>query len=160
MFSNQVKEFTEGASNIKCPDVPKKLSIDAVKFITKMVMSELHELVCTVSSNRDESMNILHNCLSNIDEHKKFEYDELDCIASQGDAMADIIYYLYNTSAKHGINLDKILKDVHDANMAKRDPKTNKFIIRETDGKIIKPDNWKEPDIKKNIADQIKFGAW
>ena len=43
--------------------------------------------------------------------------------------------------------------------MNKRDPVTKQFIKRE-DGKILKPNGWKEPDINSEIEKQLKEGAW
>ena len=43
--------------------------------------------------------------------------------------------------------------------MAKRDPLTGKFIKRD-DGKILKPQNWTAPDIKKEIQKQRNEGSW
>jgi predicted HAD superfamily Cof-like phosphohydrolase len=77
----------------------------------------------------------------------KFNDDEEVC-AEQADAMIDIIYYIMNSATKKSINLDNVFNEVHNANMNKRDPSTGKFIIR-SDGKVIKPENWKPPNIKR-----------
>ena len=69
--------------------------------------------------------------------------------------MVDIWYYSLNAAAKKGIDLSKIFEEVHAANMAKKDPTTGKFIIRESDGKIIKPDGWKEPNIMTTLFPEI-----
>lgn len=76
-------------------------------------------------------------------------------IAEQADAAADIIYYLANAYAKIGVNLGRVLKEVHKANMNKRFESDGKF-HRNEEGKVIKPKEWKEPDIKKCIEEQIK----
>jgi energy-coupling factor transport system permease protein len=81
-------------------------------------------------------------------------------MADQYDAFVDIWYYSLNTSAKHGANLSKIFDVVHQANMAKRDPVTGKFIRREQDGKVMKPVGWQSPNIVAEIISQIKNGSW
>ena len=40
------------------------------------------------------------------------------------------------------------------------DPSTGQFIRRESDGKVIKPIGWKEPDITGEIDRQFKDGSW
>lgn len=65
----------------------------------------------------------------------------------------DLWYYGLNAFAKKSVNLSAIFDTVHNANMAKRDPTTGKFIHRE-DGKIIKPEGWQPPDIVAEIKRQ------
>ena len=91
-------------------------------------------------------MNVAPNCTNEL-------------IAEQSDAFVDIWYYSLNCMAKQGVNLSKIFDLVHNANMAKRDPLTGKFIKRE-DGKIIKPKGWKAPDVKAEIEKQMNHGSW
>ena len=60
--------------------------------------------------------------------------------------MADIIYIVCGTAASYGIPLNKVFDEVHRSNMAKLvDGKP----IRREDGKILKPEGWTAPDIKK-----------
>lgn len=161
-YSNaeSVKEFTEGNGR-KYPDKPVKMTKDEVFFIIRMVMSELDELAATVSSNMEESGKLMQEALNTIDKCKNFSYpDDISIISSQFDAMVDAWYYMLNTACKHGTNLSKIFNLVHAANMNKKDPLTKKFIVRESDGKILKPSGWVEPDINKEIERQMKDGAW
>ena len=82
-----------------------------------------------------------------------------EIIANQHDAFVDIYYYSLNCSAKNGVNLSSIFKLVHDANMAKKDPESGRFLRRE-DGKIIKPAGWVEPNITEEIIRQTNKGAF
>ena len=82
-----------------------------------------------------------------------------ELIAEQGDAFVDIWYYSLNCMAKKGVNLSSIFNLVHNANMAKRDPNTGKFIKR-GDGKIIKPKGWRAPNVSAEIKQQQDRGAW
>ena len=43
--------------------------------------------------------------------------------------------------------------------MAKRDPLTGEFIKR-ADGKIVKPEGWKAPDVMAEISRQLLAGSW
>ena len=68
---------------------------------------------------------------------------DLENIAKE---LADIIYIVCGTAASYGIPLDKVFDEVHKSNMAKLiDGKP----VRRDDGKILKPDGWTPPDIKK-----------
>lgn len=157
----KVKEFTEGASGEMAPLKPTVMSSDAVMFIIRMIMSELDELVCTVTPDDNKRDEFILKALKDRDKCHNFVYktdDEL--IAAQFDALVDVWYYSLDTSVKHGVNLSKIFDLVHSANMAKRDPTTGKFLKRKEDGKIIKPIGWMSPNVEAEIKDQRKYGSW
>ena len=159
--AEDVKEFTEGYLNIKCPDKPNPLSQSEVFFIIRMVMSELDELATTVTSNDEECKEFMFNALRKIDKCQNYEYNsEIELIGAQADSMVDAWYYMLNTASKHGINLSKLFNIVHQANMNKRDPKTHKFIRRESDGKVVKPEGWMPPDVEGEIMRQMEEGSW
>ena len=66
------------------------------------------------------------------------------------DALADLIYIACGTAASYGIPLNAIFEEVHRSNMAKLvDGKP----LKREDGKIIKPEGWKPPDIEKIIEE-------
>lgn len=66
------------------------------------------------------------------------------------DALADLIYIACGTAASYGIPLNAIFEEVHRSNMAKLvDGKP----LKREDGKIIKPEGWKPPDIEKIIKE-------
>ena len=158
--SEAVREFTEAAGT-KCPDKPKPMTREDVMFLVRMKLSEIDELVCTVTENAEECEKFLQEALSSRDPCKNFKYEtETELIAAQFDALVDDHYYSLNVSARHGVNLDRVFGVVHDANMAKRDPTTGKFLRRESDGKILKPAGWKAPDIEAEIERQKAEGAW
>ena len=73
-------------------------------------------------------------------------------IGEQADALVDAIYYICNTAVKQGINLDNIFNIVHEANMSKI---VNGKVLRRQDGKILKPDGWKDP--QQFIDEEIKY---
>jgi len=156
-----VKEFTEGSMGVVCPAKPMAMTREKAQFIIRMVISELDELACTVTNDADDRDNFMQSCLDTRDKCKEFVYEsQVDLIAAQFDALIDAWYYSLNISAQHGVNLSSIFDIVHQANMAKRDPITGKFIRRATDGKVIKPEGWKAPDVEGEIARQIRDGAW
>ena len=66
------------------------------------------------------------------------------------DALAELIYIACGTAASYGIPLNAIFEEVHRSNMAKLvDGKP----LKREDGKIIKPEGWKPPDIEKIIKE-------
>jgi len=69
--------------------------------------------------------------------------NDLENIAKE---LADIIYIVCGTAVSYGIPLDRVFDEVHRSNMAKLvDGKP----VRRADGKILKPDGWKPPNINK-----------
>ena len=68
-----------------------------------------------------------------------------DDIVEIADALADLIYIACGTAVAYGIPLDDVFEEVHASNMAKL--VDGKPIYRE-DGKVLKPEGWKPPDIE------------
>lgn len=69
--------------------------------------------------------------------------DDLENIAKE---LADIIYIACGTAVSYGIPLDKVFDEVHRSNM---DKLVDGKPVRREDGKILKPEGWTAPDIKK-----------
>lgn len=158
--AQDVLTFTRESGKV-CPDYPTPMNRTEVAFLIKMVISELDELACTVSPNEMARDALMQEAFNTRDRCKNFEYcTSTETIADQADALVDAWYYSLNVSARHGINLSRIFNVVHAANMAKRDPVTGKFLKRESDGKIIKPEGWTPPDIVSEIKAQIRDGSW
>lgn len=80
-----------------------------------------------------------------------FEFEGANDLAGQIDAMVDLLYYAIGTLVELGVEPDSFFKIVHEANMKKVDKESS--IKRDNDGKVLKPDNWKDPTIiiKKKI---------
>lgn len=77
-------------------------------------------------------------------------------ITEVADALADIIYVAVGAALEFGIPLADVWAEVQASNMMKCDLKTGK-VVRRKDGKILKPDGWKPPDIESIIQKaQIK----
>jgi predicted HAD superfamily Cof-like phosphohydrolase len=154
-----VKEFTE-ATGFEIPKEPQVMSIDQVHFISKMIIDELKELLATVQEPEEYNKFLKDTVDSTKDVVRDFsKMTPEEIIAEQNDAFVDIYYYSLNCSAKHGVNLSTIFKLVHNANMSKRDPESGMFIKRE-DGKIVKPPQWRSPDIVGEIKRQKEYGAF
>lgn len=168
--AESVKQFTEAARNIACPNIPQPLSKKDVRFIIRMVMSEMQELAATVCETKMESVQMMQSCLSEIDVSEipkppltpsglvDIREERMEQIANQADAMVDSWYYMLDIAAKHGINLSKVFDVVHQANMDKRSQ--DGLFHRREDGKILKPIDWQPPNITAEIKRQTTKGSW
>lgn len=152
-----VREFTkESGSDV--PNKPELMNKDEVFFLIKMMLDEIMELAATVADPQFTKFNMIKMICDSKDIEQNMCCEPVR-IAEQADALVDCYYYSLNAAAKKGVNISKIFQLVHKANMDKRDPITGKFIKRE-DGKIIKPQGWKAPDIREEIIKQIKEGSF
>lgn len=70
------------------------------------------------------------------------------------DACADLDYVVEGTRLEFGIDGEPIARIVHESNMAKFGPGS---IVRE-DGKIMKPPDWRPPDIEGELRRQGSGG--
>ena len=71
-----------------------------------------------------------------------------DCeLIDVADALADLLYVVYGAGHAFGIDLDKCFQEVHESNMSKLD--NNGKPIYRLDGKVLKSDTYKAPNLKK-----------
>jgi predicted HAD superfamily Cof-like phosphohydrolase len=68
------------------------------------------------------------------------------------DALGDIVYVAYGAAVTFGIDLDAVVAEVHRANMSKLD-EAGRPILR-SDGKVIKSNRYRPPDIAAVLASQ------
>jgi len=158
--AEKVREFTFEAGQ-PVPDKPQLMGIKEIHFITKMILDELLELYSTVMApqNAKAAMIEMVKVAKNVPKMNVHPNKTHELIAEQGDAFVDIWYYSLNCSAQKGVNLSSIFNVVHNANMAKRDAQSGKFIKR-ADGKIIKPKGWRPPNVSAEVKRQQDQGAW
>jgi predicted HAD superfamily Cof-like phosphohydrolase len=84
------------------------------------------------------------------------EFLESENVYEQADAMIDLIYFALGTLVEMGVKPGGIFDIVHEANMSKiwSDGKVHR---RESDGKVIKPPEWEDPEPKiKTEIDSMK----
>ena len=164
--SEHVREFT-GEAGQPIPEKPSAMTQTETKFISKMILDEVMELMAT-HWGPEESKSILTSFINDSEDLPKETFEDTDestqeyellQAAAQADALVDIYYYSQNAACKKGMNLSSVFTMVHAANMAKRDATTGKFIKRE-DGKIIKPEGWQPPNVEAEIARQHAEGSW
>ena len=151
-----VKEFTEESLGTTLPTKPSKMTKEEVKFIVRMVISEMLELCTTVTPSVESAFDFLKDCYWDADRPKEFHPEtktDVEIMAEQYDSFVDAWYYMLNTAVKKGANLDSIFDVVHGANMAKRFP--DGTFHRREDGKVLKPPGWAEPNIVGEIQKQL-----
>lgn len=157
--SLSVKEFTEQSLGKPLPNTPRPMTLEEVKFLVKMNCEELQELLQTVvGENTDTKDLLLDIAQSSKRPVKKSFKDDVDIIVEQIDAFVDIDYYNNNAACKVGANPDDLFNKVHEANMAKRFP--DGTFHKNSEGKIIKPYNWKEADLRSIVQGWKNNGTW
>lgn len=78
------------------------------------------------------------------------EYNELLDARTEierADAVIDMIVVLVGAGVSCGWDIQALWDEVLRSNMSKIDPETGR-VRRRADGKILKPDGWKSPDIE------------
>lgn len=70
----------------------------------------------------------------------------IDDIVGIADGIADLIYVALGTALEYGIPIDEVWHEVHRTNMLKTGGATSES------GKIMKPADWKSPDIFTILA--------
>lgn len=145
-----VREFTEKTGNV-IPDKPQLMSREETFFLIKMMLDEIMELAATVEE-ASVSKKIMIDMINNSKDIPKEKGTETELIAAQADALVDCYYYSLNAASKKGVDISRVFKLVHEANMDKQID--GKFLKRE-DGKILKRPGWIEPDITAEIQRQM-----
>ncbi len=158
--SENVKIFTEQSKGIELPTHPRKMTRDEVLFSVKMVCEELQELLSTVTNFHEDVKLLLLNIVenSNSPTYNNLGKSDLELMAEQVDAFVDIDYYNCNAAAKVGFNVDDVFNIVHQANMNKKFE--DGTFHKNSEGKVIKPPNWEEPDVVGVVLNWFKNGTW
>lgn len=76
-------------------------------------------------------------------------YLDVEQIAKE---LADLLIIVYGTAHEYGIQLDRVMEEVHRSNMSKLGD-DGKPVHRD-DGKVLKGPNYKEPDLRDIISDK------
>lgn len=80
--------------------------------------------------------------------------DEGD-VAHVAKELADLLYVTYGAALEWGIDLMAVMDVVHDSNMAKIRPDGK--VVRRSDGKVVKPSGWQQPDIASVLTHQERL---
>ena len=71
------------------------------------------------------------------------------------DALGDMLVVIYGTAAAYGIDLDNVVREIHDSNMTKVQP--DGTVLRDESGKVQKPDGYRPPNLAPILGD---LSAW
>jgi len=143
---NQVKEFHKAFDHI-ITDKPTIMSKEIALKRAVWSGEEIIELLyATVGGNISEFEKLYEQFKSGMDNAKSKICREQkpveDILVAQADALIDEAYFNNGSFAILGIDPGPLFDIVHQANMGKLHNGVAKF--RESDGKIIKPENWEE----------------
>lgn len=69
--------------------------------------------------------------------------------------LADLVYVTFGTAIAYGIDLEDVVTEVHRSNMTKI-PVDGQPLYRE-DGKVLKPDTYKAPDLETVLHRQLQI---
>lgn len=92
----------------------------------------------------DHALRLHHKLISEEVEELRDAIRERDP-AEVLDALGDILYLVYGAALECGYDLDAAVDAIHEANMAKL---VDGVVHRRPDGKVLKPDGWKAPDLR------------
>jgi predicted HAD superfamily Cof-like phosphohydrolase len=157
----QVNQF-HSAFNHPVSEKPTQLDLERGTSRTIWTGEELVEFLQQSSNNEEEFLKSYDTFLIGLEKAKQkslgMEYPKtnIEKIIGQSDALVDATYFLLGSFVEIGVNPQPLLDIVQNANMAKLGA-DGKPIIRESDGKIMKPEGWEapEPKLKAEIERQI-----
>lgn len=119
----------------------------------------LVEFIQQSSDNEEQFLAAYDKMIAGLEKAKQkslgMEYpkNDLEKVIGQSDALVDAFYFLAGSFAEIGIKPQALFEIVQAANMAKLGP-DGQPIIRESDGKIMKPEGWVPPEAK--LEEEIK----
>ncbi|MFP7495390.1 HAD family hydrolase [Terribacillus saccharophilus] len=159
---NQVKEFHKAFNHLH-NDKPTPMSKENALNRTVWSGEELIEfLYASAGGSITEFEKLYEQFLTGLESAKSKISDAKkpvdDILVAQADALIDEAYFNNGSFAILGIEPEPLFDIVHEANMGKLHNGVAKY--RESDGKIIKPENW-ERDFapEKRLKAEIKRQA-
>ncbi len=145
----QVREFHEvyGQPINTAPTVP---AVDRVKLRLKLIAEEFVELLEATAYTGFMHGESLRDSDCYVAEALDEFIDRADVkvnLVETADALADLMYVIQGAALEFGIDLEKVLAEVHRSNLSKlgADGKP----VHNADGKVIKGPNYSKPDIAK-----------
>lgn len=152
-WAKRVAVWTQEATPSFVLKEPRAMTIDEIAFLSDMVKTELFELARTVMT-LEEAYALVYQKAPRPDDLKMLnaKYTRPTgemLILEQADALVDWTVYTLNAAAKLRWNLNPVFDEVMIANEAKR--WSDGTYHNRPDGKIIKPDNWKEPNLDRAL---------
>ena len=158
---NGVKAFHTAFGHL----VGKKPTAIPVDVAVKRAVWTAEELVefihASVAGNEEAFLDAMIAFRTGVDDAVKKQWsvgpiEQEHVVVAQADALTDISYFNYGSFVVAGIDPQPLFDIVQGANMAKLGA-DGKPIIRESDGKVMKPEGWvaPEPLLEAEIQRQI-----
>ena len=160
---HQVKDF-QVAFNHPSPNKPTPLTLERMTSRKIWEFEEGIEAIHASSSNIEEFNEAVDKAIQGIEQARlkslseEFPQDDLTRIVAQADALTDGSYFLQGDFVELGVEPDKLFDAVQNSNMSKLfDDGLPRY--RESDGKILKSDNFfpPEPALQAEIERQSKL---
>ena len=158
---NGVKAFHTAFGHLvgkKPTAIPVDVAVKRAVWTAEELVEFLH---ASVAGNETEFKETVGTLMAGIDEAVKKQIavgpiPKDHVVVAQGDALTDISYFNYGSFVVAGIDPQPLFDIVQGANMAKLGA-DGKPIIRESDGKVMKPEGWvaPEPLLEAEIQRQI-----
>lgn len=148
---DQVEEFHRamGVPILSHPQVPSK---ERVLLRVALVAEEFFELIAAIAPNVPPgSVETPHTLTTEVVDILREHFEEHGMkvdLVKVADALADLDYVIEGTRQEFGIFGPPIAREVHEANMRKVGAP------RREDGKIMKPEAWRPPDIEGALKRQ------
>jgi len=130
---DKVKEFHDRFSKNPDPTEPTDIAEEDKVLRVRLISEEYQELLKEMGFTTEFSITHIED----------FPGVDLERVAKE---LADLLVVVYGTAARFGINIDEVFDAVHESNMSKLD-KNGRPVYRD-DGKVLKSDQYKEPDLK------------
>lgn len=103
----------------------------------------------TVCEWNESQLGMYHNLIKEETQELQEAFDNNDKIEIL-DALIDILVVTAGAINSMGANGEAAWDEVMRTNFAKIDPETGK-VKKRSDGKVLKPDNWKSPNLKPYV---------
>lgn len=161
-FYKGVKDF-HTAFNHPAGESPAPMSAELATKRAIWSAEELVEFLHQSSTDEKEFLQLMDSFRKGVekavDKSLKNDYPQNDeeRLVGQADALVDELYFNQGSFVVLGVEPTPLFDIVQGANMAKLG-EDGKPIIRESDGKIMKPEGWEppEPKLREEVARQIR----
>lgn len=167
LFTNkmqeQVREFHEAFGH-PVADKPTPITLErALGRSSWGSGEEIVELLHASSKDSEEFVEAFRALLVGLkkayqkQKDKPFPKTKEERVIAQGDAIADHLYFAFGDAVEAGVDIEKVFKIVHDANMSKlfKDEETGELYAKyDENNKIMKSPNFAPPESK--IKSEIK----
>jgi predicted HAD superfamily Cof-like phosphohydrolase len=138
---------------------PNPLPEERVQLRLRMILEEVEELLQATtqpSHDLEAGLALLRRHLSQADRAYTVSNSmnsAVDYYADVADALVDITYLVVGMGVEMGLPLPEVWQEVQRANM---DKFPDGKVLRREDGKVMKPEGWKPPDVRSVLQRHMR----